>query len=83
MDKNLDGWRKNLAVVIEGFEEAKKEWKDTVPKLKEAFESKDYKDFFHHLSDFRGAGTEHLWRLHFYLFWPKWAIVALLIWNYN
>jgi len=78
--KNLDGWRKNLSRVLEGVDEAKKEWAEIPPKLQDALHNKDYKDFFHHLSDYRGAGTEHLWRLHFYLFWPKWIAVGILIW---
>jgi len=78
--KNLDGWRKNLSRVLEGWEAAKNEWAEIPPKLINAFHNRDYKDFFHHLSDYRGAATEHLWRLNFYLFWPKWLFIGLLIW---
>lgn len=77
---NKDGIAKNIERVKEGFEAAKAEWAEIPPKLLEAIKNKDPVDFIHHLSDYRGAGTEHLWRLHFYLFWPKWILVGVLIW---
>ena len=80
MGKNLDGVQKNLSRVREGFDAAKKEWVETPAKLKLAIKDKDFIRVVHHLSDFRGAGTEHLWKLHFYLFWPKWVAVGILIW---
>ena len=76
-DKNLDGWRKNLSRITEGWNKMLMEWAEATEKVKDAVKRKDWKDAIHHLSDYRGAGTQHLWRLHFYLFWPKWITIVI------
>ena len=79
--KDLDGMEKNLSRITEGKDKMLMEWAEATEKVKDAFKKRDYKDMLHHISDYRGAGTQHLWRLHFYLFWPKWIVVGFLIWG--
>jgi hypothetical protein len=80
MTENLDGMAKNWSRVTEGWDKMIMEWKDANEKVADAWQKRDIKDMLHHISDYRGAGTQHLWRLHFYLFWPKWIVVGVLIW---
>jgi len=70
----------NERKVREGIDAMLAEWKEARGKCADAASRRDVPDLLHHLSDFRGACQQHAWRLHFYLFWPKWILVGLLIW---
>lgn len=79
-DKDLDGWRKNLQEVSDGLALAQEEWAEAASKVADAWKQRDIPDLLHHLSDFRGAAQQHGWKLWFYTFWPKWILVAVLVW---
>tara|TARA_R110001606_G_scaffold233063_1_gene380498 strand:- start:14 stop:265 length:252 start_codon:yes stop_codon:yes gene_type:complete len=71
--------RKNFESVQDGFEPLKTEWYEQNAKVKDAINNKDLPDLVHHLSGYRQAAQEHLHKLWFYTFWPKWALVVYLI----
>jgi hypothetical protein len=80
MSKNKDGWEKNLDEVEEGADDMVAEWKETWEKIQVAAGEKDIRRVLHHCTDFRGACQEHMWKFHFYAFWPKWLIVGGIMW---
>ena len=77
-----DGMEKNLEVVKEGWADVFAEWKESREKVADAIANRDILDALHHLSDFRGAAMQHAWRTWFYLFWAKWLLVGVLIWQF-
>ena len=76
---NKDGIEKNLERIEEGADAMVEEWKETWEKIKAEAADRNYRRVLHHCTDFRGACQEHMWKFHFYAFWPKWGVVGIVI----
>jgi hypothetical protein len=74
-----EGWSKNMEQVRKGIDAFKLESELQTTLIKSAIKRKDYQRAVHHAFGYRAAAQEHMWKLWFYTFWPKWAIVATLI----
>lgn len=75
-------WEKlqtNAGKVADGFPLMYEEWGEQTEKVKDALSRKDYRDALHHAAGYREAAQQHLSKLWFYTFWPKWGLVVYLI----
>ena len=81
--ENLDGWRKNLSRITEQFPAFTAECREQTKKVKDALSRRDLPDALHHASGYLEAALQHLHKLWFYLWIPKWLAVAILFYNWH
>lgn len=74
-----NGIRKNFERVLEGVADFREEWNEQTIKTKEALAAKEYFRAAHHASGYLEAGLQHLSKLWFYTWVPKWSLVAYMI----
>ena len=77
----LDNLKTNFRKITDGFVPFKAEWDEQTFKVAEALGRWDILDALHHFSGYRQAAQEHLHKVWFYTFWPKWGVVIYLIWG--
>ena len=75
--------KKNFQRVMDGWDDMLEEWAEQTPKIKSAVERKDWRAALHHVSGYREAAQQHLYKVWFYLFWPRrifevWLIIYLI-----
>tara|TARA_R110000851_G_scaffold40320_2_gene101755 strand:- start:18274 stop:18528 length:255 start_codon:yes stop_codon:yes gene_type:complete len=76
---NKDGFAKNLQRIREGYDDMRLEWKQNNASVKSAWVRKDMPGLTHHLSDYRGACQEHMWKFWFYAFWPRRVVEVIIL----
>lgn len=79
---NLDGPKKNRAVVRSEFNALRAELATLPPRLKQAAKEKDILEFLHTATNYIGEPIDQMPRFWLYTWAPKWALVAFLIWYF-
>ena len=81
MGKDLDGAKKNRAVVMQEFENLKAELDTLPPRIKQAVKDKDVYEVLHIATNYIGEPIEQLPRFWLYV-WPvKYAAISWMVYT--